>query len=173
MTVCREGSGCAEQPRDLTTFDPSEAVPDRDPDGRIAALEELAATDPSAAYDLALRLFRGDGFPRDSYKALQWMRRAAERGDVRAQLALGRVYMGGLEEMGPDLKEADTWLSLAAAAGDPEAKELQAEVQDALADETYYQDRYGYWRDAAYAGWYRGWRYGWIWSPRWHRWYYR
>ncbi|MCK5437659.1 MAG: sel1 repeat family protein, partial [Desulfobulbaceae bacterium] len=98
----------------------SKAVPDADPEGRIPALEALAQQDPRAAYDLGLRFFRGDGVRQDSYQAIQWMRNAAERGDIDAQKALGRLYLTGLEEMGSDPQEAEKWLRIAAGRGDKE-----------------------------------------------------
>jgi TPR repeat protein len=58
--------------------------------------------DPRAAYDLGLKYFRGDGLRQDSYPALKWMREAAEHGNLKAQKVIGRVYLTGLEEMGPD-----------------------------------------------------------------------
>lgn len=172
VLVCREGVNCAQQPRGTVTYDAAQAVPDRDPEGRIAALEVLAKEDPTAAYDLALRLFRGDGFPRDSYQALQWMRSAAERGDQRAQLALGRLYMSGLEEMGQDLNEADVWLGLAAGRGNAEAKRLLAEVTQAREDDAYLRRRIAVWQQATRNDWYNGWTYRWSWNGRNRRWQY-
>ncbi|GJL75001.1 MAG: hypothetical protein NMNS02_11070 [Nitrosomonas sp.] len=95
---------------------------------QAAALIAMAEDDPRAAYDLGLRYFRGDGIKRNSYQAIQWMRNAADRGNLDAQKALGRLYLTGLEEMGPDFREAEKWLSLAAAAGDKESEELLAEA---------------------------------------------
>jgi TPR repeat protein len=84
--------------------------------------------DPRAAYDLGLRYFRGDGVRQDSYQALKWMRDAAERGYLKAQTAVGRLYLMGLEEMGSDPAEAEKWLSIAAGRGDKEAKTLLAQA---------------------------------------------
>lgn len=164
VTVCTEGN-CRQQSASTATYDPSTAAPDRDPDGRRAALEALAAQKPSAAYDLALRLFRGDGFPRDTYAGVVWMRKAAEAGDPKAQAALGRLYFTGLEEMGPDLAEAATWLSSAAAAGDKDAARTLAEVRAAQANDLEYQRNIAQWRAATYYWWTRGWTYRWYWQP--------
>ena len=101
VRIC-DDSGCSNRPANSATYNPSAEFPDSDPDGRIAALEELARKDPRAAYDLGLRFFRGDGVRKDTYKALQWMRDAAERGHLEAQKAVGRFYLTGLEEMGSD-----------------------------------------------------------------------
>ena len=53
---------------------------------RLTALADIARQDPRAAYDLALRYYRGDGVRRDSYQAIRWMREAGDRGVPEAQL---------------------------------------------------------------------------------------
>lgn len=93
-------------------------------DPRIAALKAAAETEPRAAYDLGLRYFRGDGVRQDRNLALAWMRRAAERGDLPAQKALGGFYLFGLEETGADPREAERWLQLATSQGDQESRKL-------------------------------------------------
>ena len=75
--------------------------------------------------------FRGDGVSRRSYEALQWMRRSAQNGFLPAQKAVGRLYMTGLEEMGQDLAEARSWLSLAASRGDAEARRWLPQIEQA------------------------------------------
>lgn len=122
VRVCQDG-GCFDAPRSASTF---VAEPTSTPaqDRKLEALRVLAERDPRAAFDLGLRLYRGDGVARDPYQALTWMRSAAERGNTDAQLALGRFYLAGLAEMGSDPAEAETWLSLAAARGNAEAKRL-------------------------------------------------
>lgn len=129
--VC-DSSGCRAQERSITTFQPPATVKSEEHE----ALEARAVDDPEAAFDLAMRLFRGDAaIERNAYQALQWMRRAGERGNERAQLALGQLYMSGLEEMGTDLREAESWLIQAAAQGNGEAAELLEEIRPALADQ--------------------------------------
>lgn len=165
VRIC-DSSGCSDRPADSHTYKPSEVLPDEDPDGRIAALEVLAKEDPRAAYDLGLRLFRGDGVPRNSYRALQWMRDAAERGDLEAQKAVGRLYLTGLEEMGSDPQEAEKWLTLAASRGDKEAEQLLAEATEARKSDDVYYKWSNRWRTRFYGYWhhtypYRAyWRYG-------------
>ena len=112
VRIC-DSSGCSDRPRDSASFQPEATDPVAEQ--RLLQLTEVARDDPRAAYDLGLRYFRGDGVRQDSYQALKWMRDAGERGVVPAQLALGRFYLMGLEEMGPDPAEAETWLSMAAA----------------------------------------------------------
>jgi uncharacterized protein len=164
VTVC-QGNACREQDKSVVTYDPASAVPDPNPDGRIAGLEALARQDPSAAYDLGLRFYRGDGVRQDSYQALRWMRDAAERGDRGAQTAVGRLYFTGLEEMGSDLREAEKWLSSAAGRGDKEAETLLAEVRKARASDEEYRRRLVELRSATYYWWTRGWAYRWYWDP--------
>jgi len=151
VTIC-DSSGCREQDRSVSTFVPEQSEKSE----QLLVLEAKAAEEADAAFDLAMRLFRGEaGIPRDSYQALQWMRRAGDRGDVRAQLALGQLYMTGLEEMGVDLREAEKWLALAVGQGDAEAAELLAEVRPALADQRELDKHRERWNRRTYAYWYR------------------
>lgn len=163
-------NGCSERPRNSSTLDVADGA-DAEAERRISALEAIAAKDPRAAYDLGLRFFRGDGVRKDSYAALKWMRDAGERGDLRAQLAVGRFYLMGLEEMGSDPAEAEKWLSMAAGRGDKEAKKLLPQAQSAKTDSRrYYQWQQAY-RSTWYAGWYGGYGYYTLWGPM--GWYYR
>jgi TPR repeat protein len=163
IRIC-DDTGCSERPRNSATFDPAH---DDNPEEtrRMAALADIASKDPRAAYDLALRYFRGDGVRRDSYQALQWMRQAGEHGVPEAYLALGRLYLMGLEEMGSDMGEAERWLSLAAARGDKEATKLLAGARSAKKTE---QDLYQ-WRQANRKSWNGWWSsaypYHWYWTP--------
>ncbi len=86
-------------------------------------------------YNLALMLFSGDGVAREPNAAVNWMRTAARNGYLPAQRAAGFLYSTGLEEMGPDLQEARTWLAAAAAQGDAESRRLLPQVERALAAE--------------------------------------
>jgi TPR repeat protein len=163
VTVCK-GTECTEQNRGAVTYDPATAVPDPDSGGRIAALEAKAEADPSAAYDLGLRYYRGDGVRQDGYKSLKWMRSAGERGDRQAQAALGRLYFTGLQEMGQDLQEAEFWLTQAADKGDRESAALLAEVRRARADETAFRRELAQLRARTVYYWGRGWPYRWSWD---------
>lgn len=163
IRIC-DDQGCSDRPRHSATFDPTR---DDNPEEtrRVAALEEIARRDPRAAYDLGLRFFRGDGVKQDSYRALQWMREAGERGVLPAQAALGRFYLAGLEEMGADPAEAERWLSMAADRGDQASAQLLPEARKAKQDE---QALYR-WREAhrktGYGWWYSGYPYYWVWGP--------
>jgi len=114
---------CSERPASQINQD-IRNIPEED--AKLAALKAEAEQNPLAAHDLALRYFRGDGVPLSPHKAITWMRAAAEKGDLGAQKALGSLYLTGLGEMGADPGEATIWLSIAAARGDQESKELLA-----------------------------------------------
>lgn len=173
VRIC-DDRGCEDRPRDAVTFNPN-ATGDSAAEQQAARLIALAEKDPRAAYDLGLRYFRGDGVRQDSYQALKWMRDAAERGYLKAQTAVGRLYLMGLEEMGSDPAEAEKWLYIAAGRGDKEAKALLSQATRARQDEvayrrwvdsqkaiwnSYWMDRYQYewqWRNG---GWYDSRAYG-------------
>ena len=163
-------SGISDRPLNYASYNPSTAVPDADQEGRIPALEALAKQDPRAAYDLGLRFFRGDGVQQDSYQALKWMRDAAERGDFEAQKAMGRLYLTGLEEMGPDPQEAEKWLKLAAGRGDRESEKLLKDASEARKKEQDYFQWRSYWQPRFYHHWYSGYPYRYHW--RYGKWYY-
>ncbi len=168
IRIC-DDTGCNDRPRNYSTFTPSANTSPEEAQ-RLEALKELARKDPRAAYDLGLRFFRGDGVRQDSYQALVWMRDAAERGDLEAQLAVGRFYLMGLEEMGSDPAEAEKWLSIAAGRGDKEAKKLLAEAREARKNEIAYRRWIDLHRSYWYGYWARGYPYRWIWRD--NRWYY-
>jgi TPR repeat protein len=170
IRICDE-SGCSDQPSDIQSYDPSITDPQDGLAEHIPELEELARKDPGAAYDLGLRYFRGDGVRQDGYQALQWMRDAAERGDLDAQKALGRLYLTGLEEMGSDPLEAQKWLTLAASRGDKEAKKLLKEATEARKNEASYSVWSNRWRPVFYRNWYNRYSYHHYW--RGNRWYNR
>lgn len=166
VRVCQAGH-CVDQSTDKVTFQ-SDAV---DPQAlqRLQALTHLAESDARAAYDLGLRLLRGDGVQRDSYQGVQWLRKAGDQGLAAAQLALGQLYLTGLEEMGPDPAEAEAWLSRAASQGNATAQQLLAEAQTAkLAARESYEFREA---ERKYRGhWYHAAPYYWQWhNHSWHR----
>lgn len=160
MTVC-DANGCAERPKNYASFEPANTVPVEDP--QIVALEKLAANDPRAAFDLALRFFRGDGVRQDSYRSIKWMREAAEQGHYDAQKAMGRLYLTGLGEMGADYGEAQKWLAITVSRGDKEGAKLLAEATAARKSEVAEQRWYQRWQPIFYNYWYSGYRYNWYW----------
>jgi TPR repeat protein len=83
---------------------------------------ELAAEDrPEAVYRLALAYTQGRGVPRDDKEAVIWYDRAAGRGYVPAQLALGRIYDEG-KGVRRNQSKAMKWYRRAAQQGDIEAQ---------------------------------------------------
>ncbi len=161
VRIC-DAQGCSDRPRNTETFD---ATKDDNPEAtrRLAALKEKAAQDPRAAFDLGMRLLRGDGVRQDGYQALKWLREAGEHGDLRAQAALGRIYLTGLQEMGSDPAEAERWLSMAAQRGDKESAKLLPEATQAKKDE---QARYRwreYHRKNGWGWWWGAYPYYWVW----------
>jgi len=81
-----EGNNCSELPRNVATFRGEPVNPEAE--RRLAALVQKAEADPRAAYDLGLRYLRGDGVERNSYQAIEWMRKAGDAGNGQAQFAL-------------------------------------------------------------------------------------
>jgi len=167
IRIC-DSSGCSDRPRDSATFRVEPGDPEAEQ--RLLALTEVARDDPRAAFDLGLRYFRGDGVEQNSYQAIEWMRRAGERGDLKAQQALGRFYMTGLQEMGSDPAEAERWLSLAADRGDAESKKLLVEARKAKqSEQAAYQWREHWRKNGWLTGWYSGYAYRCYWrTGRWY-----
>jgi TPR repeat protein len=156
------GNQCADMPRNVATFQGEPVNPEAE--RRMAALAALAERDPKAAHDLGLRLLRGDGVERNTYQAIEWLRKAGDRGYGPAQFALGRLHLVGFEEMGADPAEAEAWLSRAAAKGNQEAKRLLPQAQAAKRDaQESYQVREEI-RKSWY-GWYASAPYYWVWGP--------
>lgn len=167
IRIC-DPDGCTNRPTDFETFRPSQDDVDTEVDARIAALEQLAKRNPSAAYDLGLRFFRGDGVRQDSYRALVWMRDAAGRGDLAAQKAVGRLYLTGLGEMGADPREAHRWLTIAAGRGDREAATLLREAVRARESEDEGEQWRVHWQPVFYTYWASSYRYRWWWGGAWY-----
>lgn len=162
VQICNSG-GCVERPKGYTAPDsPTTATAEKNP--QIEALQKLAAQDPSAAHDLALRFFRGDGVRQDSYLAIKWMREAAERGHLKAQMALGRHYLTGLSEMGADPGEAERWLSITVNRGDKEGANLLKEATKARRSTQARHQWENRWRPNFYNDWYRNYSYNWYWG---------
>ncbi len=115
------------------------------PDGqKIEQLKQMAQTNPAAAYDMGLRYLRGDGVAQSSYQAIEAFRVAAEKGDLTAQVTLGKLYLSGIEEMGTDLQEAEKWLTITAARGNKEGSRLLKQVQKSRKNKGETKIDYGY-----------------------------
>jgi len=72
--------------------------------------------DPKAQYALAVALARGDGLPEDDAAALEWFRKAAEQGHVKACLTMSRLYFTG-DGVPQDDRLGAEWLKRAAEGG--------------------------------------------------------
>lgn len=160
VRIC-DDQGCSDRSRDSSTFQGTPVDPEAE--RRLAALVALGEQNPRAAYDLGLRYLRGDGVERNSFQAIEWMRKAGERGHVEAQFALGRLYLLGFEEMGPDPAEAETWLTMAAGKGHKGARKLLPDAAAAKKDERrLYQVREA--ERKSWGVWYTSAPYYWIWG---------
>lgn len=170
VRVC-DSDGCSERSTEVAVTEADDSsIAGQSASNRLIQLKALARSDPAAAYDLALRYFRGDGVRQDSAKALEWMRAAAERGNLDAQKALGQLYLTGLEEMGADPREAQLWLSVAAERGDAESRELLAEAVQARRDEAAYFEWKQRRREFHRIRWEHRYPYLWRWHDgRWYR----
>lgn len=161
VRICNS-QGCADQARETATFQGTPTDPEAE--RRLQALTSLAEQNPKAAYDLGLRLLRGDGVERNSFQAIEWLRKAGDGGHVEAQYALGRLYLLGFEEMGSDPAEAEAWLTRAAGKGHKGARQLIPEAQAAKKDEQrLYRIRETYRK--SWGAWYSGAPYYWVWGP--------
>ncbi len=162
VVICND-DGCSERSADYAAPEKPKTLEEIEAEKRLAALEVKAKTDPRAAYDLGLRYFRGDGVRQNSYKALQWMRDAGERGDLEAQKALGRFYLTGLEEMGADPQEAEKWLMIAAGRGDKESEKLLKEASAAKQSRQAWSHWRSHWRPIFYRYWHHDYPYRYYW----------
>ncbi|MGH8498694.1 MAG: sel1 repeat family protein, partial [Methylococcales bacterium] len=104
-----------------------------------------------------------------SYRAIEWMRHAAERGNFDAQKTLGRLYLTGLAEMGSDPAEAQKWLTITAGRGDRQARNLLKEASEARRSQKEEQRWSDRWRLTFYNKWNSGYPYYWQWGTgRWY-----
>jgi TPR repeat protein len=111
--------GLLTQPSTAGRFEDGVAADDRgDYAVALQIWQELAAQDQAAAlYRIALAHAEGRGVPRDDTQAAVWYRRAAGRGYVPAQSALGRIYDEG-KGVASNQSKAMKWYRRAAQQGD-------------------------------------------------------
>ncbi len=83
-----------------------------------AAALQLRKADggPDACYVLGIMYYKGEGVTADKTEAIRWLRRSAEKGNVRAAYNLGMIYDKG-DGVHQDLKEAAKWYRKAAEKG--------------------------------------------------------
>ena len=82
--------------------------------------DAVAAGQPAAQYELAMRLFEGRGLPKDQPAAARWFERAASLGLAPAQYRLGSMYEKGIG-VTRDPDAAKRWYLKAAQAGNARA----------------------------------------------------
>ena len=95
---------------------------DRDAERAVALLNSLAPHDPSgqAYFILGIATLYGYGTEADSVQGIALIRQAAEIGNTRAMIGLGRLYAVG-EGVERDTVEALRWYERAVAAGSTQA----------------------------------------------------
>ena len=72
------------------------------------------------------------GVPQDYEEAVRWYLRAAEQGDVEAQVNIGIMYFEGRGVV-QDYVQAHKWTNLAASRQTGEERKMSADARDALA----------------------------------------
>ena len=82
--------------------------------------DAVGAGQPTAQYELAMRLFEGRGLPKDQPAAARWFERAASLGLAPAQYRLGSMYEKGIG-VTRDPAAAKRWYLKAAEAGNARA----------------------------------------------------
>ena len=82
--------------------------------------DAVAAGEPNAQYELAMRLFEGRGLAKDQSAAARWFERAASLGLAPAQYRLGAMYEKGIG-VPADPAAAKRWYLKAAEAGNARA----------------------------------------------------
>lgn len=145
-------ANCEEKSTKQTAITVAEPTPAYIPN-EMDALQELARTNPKAAYDLALRYFRGDGVVQNAQTSLKWMRLAGEQGQLEAQKALGLLYLTGLNDIAANPAEAEKWLKVAASTGDKESAALAMEAHRAKRAKQRKWKNEQYWRENAQRYW--------------------
>lgn len=95
---------------------------ERDAERAVAMLQSLAPHDPSgqAHFILGIATLYGFGLEADSAQGIALIRQAAEIGNTRAMIGLGRLYAVG-EGVQRDTVEAVRWYERAVAAGSTQA----------------------------------------------------
>ncbi len=78
--------------------------------------------DSLAQYQYAIMLITGKGLPKDVTQGVEWLKRAAKRGEADAQYLLGLFHADGSNGLKKDVTEARKWFSLAADSGKKEAE---------------------------------------------------
>ena len=104
------------------------AVVRRNPAIAIAYFQAAAGQSPQAAFNLGQCYFGAQGAEQDCAKALEWWKRAAERGHGRAASTAAMAYLSG-EGVAPDAALARRLAERAAELNDPSGLVVLGEMQ--------------------------------------------
>jgi TPR repeat protein len=92
----------------------------------ISELQRKAtAGDAKAQFDLASAFAQGTGVPKDSAKAVEWLRKSASQGYAGAELTFGILYENGTLGVSKDPHQAAEWYMKAAKQSGKDAKHAQ------------------------------------------------
>ncbi len=92
------------------------------PDARMWARRSAENGDPQGMHNYAMYLFEGVGGARNRPEALDWLKKAADRGLVDSQYNVARIYENGDEGIAPNPTQSYRWYLIAARSGDPQAQ---------------------------------------------------
>lgn len=84
--------------------------------------------DAQAQYQLGMIYLKGLGVPKDSVKAIQWLKKSAEQGYINAQYTLGKIYVLTSMHNPQDKKQAIQWLTKAGKQGHRDAINLLMQI---------------------------------------------
>ncbi|MDP3403943.1 MAG: hypothetical protein Q8S03_04575 [Brevundimonas sp.] len=91
-------------------------------ESRLWARRAAEGGDPRGMHAFGMYLFDGVGGGRNRPEALDWLKKAADRGLVDSQYNVARIYENGDEGIAPDPAQAYRWYLIAARAGDVQAQ---------------------------------------------------
>ena len=99
-------------------------------EGKIKELEKMDLADAAFVLGVIYQTGMG-GVEKDKAASAKWYKRAAEKGNVDAQLMMGDYYTGGIG-VPMDLEKAAMWYKKALENGSEEAIALLAEVEGSM-----------------------------------------
>lgn len=92
-------------------------------EARLWARRAAGAGDPLGMRAYSMYLYDGVGGAQNRAEALDWLVKAADRGEVNSQFNAAKIYQYGTEGVAPNPTEAYKWYMIAARQGDQEAKQ--------------------------------------------------
>lgn len=91
-------------------------------EARLWARRAAGAGDPLGMRAYSMYLYDGVGGAGNRAEALDWLVKAADRGEVNSQFNAAKIYEFGTQGVAPNPTEAYKWYTIAARQGDQEAK---------------------------------------------------